>query len=105
MDFDRKLILPIVLVAVGIAIIVIGAYLAFKEFVSYKPNYSSTGSIEQSISNTINEVINLVVKIAFIAAAIWAGSVLVKYGARSYVDFNKPPKVVKIYVRGKKRSS
>ena len=112
MDFDKRLILPLVLVATGITIVIISAYLALKEFISYRTIDSSSSSIEQSISTTVNtivnlavRIVNLAVRIAFIAAAIWSGSILIKYGTKSYIDFNKPPKIVKVYVRSRKRTS
>lgn len=105
MDFDKRLILPLVLVATGITIVIISAYLALKEFINYRTIDSSSSSIEQSISITVNTIVNLAVRIAFIAAAIWSGSILIKYGTKSYIDFNKPPKIVKVYVRSRKRTS
>lgn len=105
MGFDKRLVLPIVLVAIGVAVVVTGAYLALKEFISYEPVSFMLGSIEQSISTTISAVVNLVIRIALIATAIWGGSLLLRYGTRSYVDFNKPPKIVKVYVKSRKRSS
>ncbi len=105
MDFDKRLILPLVLVATGITIVIISAYLALKEFISYRTIDSSSSSIEQSISTTVNTIVNLAVRIAFIATAIWSGSILIKYGTKSYIDFNKPPKIVKVYVRSRKRTS
>lgn len=105
MDFDKRLILPLVLVATGITIVIISAYLALKEFINYRTIDSSSSSIEQSISTTVNTIVNLAVRIAFIAAAIWSGSILIKYGTKSYIDFNKPPKIVKVYVRSRKRTS
>uniref|UniRef100_A0A7C4D964 Uncharacterized protein n=1 Tax=Staphylothermus marinus TaxID=2280 RepID=A0A7C4D964_STAMA len=105
MDFDKRLILPLVLVATGITIVIISAYLALKEFISYRTIDSSSSSIEQSISTTVNTIVNLAVRIAFIAAAIWSGSILIKYGTKSYIDFNKPPKIVKVYVRSRKHTS
>jgi len=105
LDFDKRIILPLVLVATGITIVIISAYLALKEFISYRTIDSSSSSIEQSISTTVNTIVNLAVRIAFIATAIWSGSILIKYGTKSYIDFNKPPKIVKVYVRSRKRTS
>lgn len=77
----------------GVLIVVSGAFLAFEAYLNYRPLLPAGGDLQTSITNTVYELLNLVIKLGFLGAMIWAGSILLGKG----VDLFKA-----LYVKEKK---
>ena len=70
----------LVMLAAGLAIVGIGAYLAYDAYMTYEPLLPAAQTLEKSITNTVYELLNLVIKLGFLGAMIWAGSVILSKG-------------------------
>lgn len=68
------------MVAVGIALIVVGAGLAAWAF--FTSPFSKATSVSDSFVNTLNVITYLAVKLGFVSVVIWAGSVLLGRAAQ-----------------------
>lgn len=77
----------------GVLIVIFGAFLAFDAYLNYRPLLPAGEDLQSSITNTVYELLNLVIKLGFLGAMIWAGSILLGKG----VDFFKS-----FYVKEKK---
>jgi len=81
MDVDKTLFMfGIVTLLIGIFIIIFGAFLAFYAYLNYKPLLPAGKDLQSSITSTVYELLNLVIKLAFLGAMIWAGSILLGKG-------------------------
>lgn len=87
------LVTGIAILLAGVLIVVFGAFLAFDAYLNYRPLLPAGGDLQSSITNTVYELLNLVIKLGFLGAMIWAGSILLGKG----VDLFKA-----LYIREKK---
>jgi len=65
---------------VGLGIVGFGAYLAYDAYITYKPLLPAAATLEKSITNTVYELLNLVIRLGFLGAMIWAGSIVLSKG-------------------------
>jgi len=70
MDFNPGLIGVIVLL-LGLIIVLIGAYLAYEAYQTYKPVLPKGSSLDEAITNTAYELVNLVLKLGFLGVMVW----------------------------------
>ena len=75
-----KNIVGLVLVGVGLAILCIGALLAYDAYRGYKPITPQTKSLEEAITTTTYDLVNLAVKLGFLGVLVWSGSIPLRYG-------------------------
>jgi len=80
----------LVLIAIGISLIVIGAATAYSSFLQYTPVLPKSSSLSEAITNTAYELVNLVAKLAFLGLVIWSGGISLKYGLNALIQFTKP---------------
>lgn len=73
-------IVGLVMLSVGLGIVGYGAYLAYDAYVTYRPLLPAAATLEKSITNTVYELLNLVIKLGFLGAMIWAGSIVLGKG-------------------------
>ncbi|MFN3268690.1 MAG: hypothetical protein ACK416_05475 [Zestosphaera sp.] len=83
----------IAILLAGVLIVVFGAFLAFDAYLNYRPLLPAGEDLQSSITNTVYELLNLVIKLGFLGAMIWAGSILLGRG----IDLFKA-----LYVKEKK---
>lgn len=80
----------------GVLIVVFGAFLAFDAYLNYRPLLPAGEDLQSSITRTVYELLNLVIKLGFLGAMIWAGSILLGKGVdlfkALYVEEKKKPK-------------
>ncbi|MEM2021283.1 MAG: hypothetical protein QXP80_03535 [Zestosphaera sp.] len=82
--------------AVGVFIVLFGAFLAYDAYNNYRPLLPAGVDLQSSITNTVYELLNLVIKLGFLGAMIWAGSVLLSRGVDLFkVIFAKEKRVGK----------
>ena len=74
----------LIMLAVGLAIVGFGAYLAYDAYVTYRPLLPAAATLEKSITNTVYELLNLVIKLGFLGAMIWAGSIVLGKGVEVF---------------------
>jgi len=79
-------IVPLVLIAVGVTIVVIGVVYAFIAYNSYSNILPRASTLEQSITYTVYELLNLVIKLSFLGLGIWGGSIVLKHGVQSFIQ-------------------
>ncbi|MGC8975784.1 MAG: hypothetical protein ACP5KB_06290 [Thermoprotei archaeon] len=77
----------------GVLIVVFGAFLAFDAYLNYRPLLPAGEDLQSSITRTVYELLNLVIKLGFLGAMIWAGSILLGKGVELFKT---------LYVREKK---
>ena len=70
----------VVMLAIGLGIVAFGAYLAYDAYVTYRPLLPAGHTLEESITNTVYELLNLVIRLGFLGAMIWAGSIVLGKG-------------------------
>ncbi len=73
-------IVGLVMLFIGLGIVGFGAYLAYDAYVTYRPLLPAASTLEKSITNTVYELLNLVIKLGFLGAMIWAGSIVLSKG-------------------------
>lgn len=82
---------------VGVLIVILGAFLAFDAYHNYRPLLPAGEDLQSSITNTVYELLNLVIKLGFLGAMIWAGSILLGKGIdlfkAIYIKEKKPEKI------------
>jgi len=83
--FNSGLIGVIVLL-LGLIIVLIGAYLAYEAYQTYKPVLPKGSSLDEAITNTAYELVNLVLKLGFLGVMVWGGSILLKNGLNAVVE-------------------
>lgn len=92
----------LVMLAVGLAVVGFGAYLAYEAYMTYRPLLPAAPSLEKSITNTVYELLNLVIKLGFLGAMIWAGSIILGKGVEVFRGESiKPRKEVRESGEGK----
>ncbi len=74
----------IVLVVVGLALVLFGAYLAYAAYTAYKPLAVKGGSLESVVSVSVMKLVDLAFKLAYIGVIVWAGGILLKNGIEAY---------------------
>ncbi len=79
-------IIGLMLVIIGIAIVGLGAYLAYDAYQTYKPVLPKASSLDQAITNTTYELVNLVLKLGFLGILVWSGGMILNHGISSVIE-------------------
>jgi hypothetical protein len=74
------------LVLVGLVIVVLGAYLAYDAYQTYRPVLPKASTLDQAITNTTYELVNLVLKLGFLGILVWAGGMILNHGISSVIE-------------------
>ena len=77
--------LGLILIILGIALVLLGAYLAYEAYMTYKPLIPKSPNLTVTLTSSMYELLNLVIKIGFLAIVIWAGSILLTKGVNILV--------------------
>lgn len=76
----QSLIIGLAVLAVGTGLVLFGAFLAYDAYINYRPLLPAGSDLQSSITNTAYELLNLVIRLGFLGAMIWAGSIILGRG-------------------------
>lgn len=79
----HKYVAPL-LVAIGVALIVIAAITAYSSFYGYRLPTIRGSTLEESITLLINALVDIAVRLGFLGVVVWAGGVLLKHGVQLF---------------------
>jgi len=82
----RPALVGLAVLVLGLAITVLGAFLAYNAYASYSPVLPRAASLDEAVTNTVYELLNLVLKLGFLGVMLWAGTVLLKNGLSTLVE-------------------
>ncbi len=72
--------LELLLIAVGLIVILAGAFLAFEAYESYEAPMAGCGDVEGAVTAATLSLVDVAARIGFIALIIWAGSLILSKG-------------------------
>lgn len=73
----------LILIAIGAILVIIAAVIALQSFYGYIAEIPRGQGIEDTITSLVNILVELAIKLGFLGVAVWAGSILLKYGVQS----------------------
>lgn len=76
----QSLITGLAVLAVGVCLVLFGAFLAYDAYINYRPLLPVGSDLQSSITNTAYELLNLIIRLGFLGAMIWAGSIILSRG-------------------------
>jgi len=98
--------LGLVLVVLGLAVVVFGAFLAYAAYVRYRPVLpSNVQSLSEAITGAAFELLNLVVRLGFLGAMIWAGGLVIKHGSTLIIEAYRVDRGVEVRSEQRKQES
>lgn len=93
MKFDDR-VLGFTLTALGVALLIIVAWLAYVAYSTYTPILPRARALDEAITNTVYELLNLVLKLGFLGVLLGCSSVALKHGISMLVELRKIEKSV-----------
>lgn len=89
---DIHTIVAVVMLSIGLAIVVHGAYTAYTAFEQASLQVPELKTLEEALVYITNNLLSLAIKLAFLGLYIWTGSILIVRG----IDmFKRPTETVK----------
>jgi hypothetical protein len=77
---NRREAIGLSVTIVGLVVVLVGAFLAYKAYVDYRPLHPSSPSLSEAITGATFDLVNVAAKIGFIALIIWAGGLIMARG-------------------------